>query len=132
MARESADTEAGAHDLAGTKPHTATDLRRRATEGALLVGIRGIAARVVGLLGTVALARMLPASEFGLFALGAMLMTSVSSLTQVGVGAGLIRKDVPPDSTELGVVVAVNLGLVAAITLATIAFAPSSAPKDSW
>ncbi|MDQ3663017.1 MAG: oligosaccharide flippase family protein [Actinomycetota bacterium] len=122
------NTNAGSDPLA-MPTQVAGEVRQRAAEGALLVGIRGIAARAAGLLGSVVLARTLSSSEFGLFAFGALLMTSVSYLTQAGVGAGLIRKDSPPSRAELSVVVAVNLGLVAVITLAAAACAPLLGPE---
>lgn len=83
-------------------------LRHRAARGAIVVGIRGLASRIIALAGTVVLARQLSAEEFGVFALGVTLMISIATLVQAGLGAGLIRRVGAPSQLELQTVVAVN------------------------
>lgn len=94
-------------------------LRHLAARGALVVGLRGLASRLIALAGTIILARELSAEEFGIFALGTTLMISIGSVVQAGLGAGLIRRSAEPTGAELQTVVAVNgmliIGAVAMI-----------------
>jgi O-antigen/teichoic acid export membrane protein len=79
-----------------------------AARGALVVGVRGAASRLVALAGTIVFARTLSTEDFGVFAFGATLLISISALVQAGLGAGLIRRPTEPTEAELQTVVAVN------------------------
>lgn len=96
-------------------------LRQLAVRGALVVGVRGVAARLVALGGTVVIARTLSAEEFGIFALGTVLLTGIGSLVQAGLGMGLVRRLARPTGTELQTVVAVNGMLMVVAVLITTA-----------
>lgn len=80
---------------------TSDEVRRRAAAGAVTVGMRGIAIRVVGLLGNVVLARLLLPEDFGLIAFAASVTFFASAVADSGLGAGLIRRKAPPTHQEL-------------------------------
>ncbi len=88
--------------------------------GALVVGLRGIASRVIALGGTIVLARTLSTDDFGIFAIGSTLMISIDSVVRGGLGAGLIRRPSEPSMAELQTVVAAN-GLVLIVAVVATA-----------
>lgn len=75
----------------------------------LLVGARGVGVRVFGLLGNVALARLLVPSEFGKVALALSVLMVGSVLLDGGLGASLIRRKAEPSVEDLRSVLAVQL-----------------------
>ena len=96
------------------------DLRDRAAQGAVVVGARNLAVRVLGLLGMVVLARLLAPEDFGVLAFGLALTVLGRVLATGGLGAGLIRREEPPSVTELRVVLGYQLlttGAFAALLL---------------
>jgi O-antigen/teichoic acid export membrane protein len=95
---------------------TPDEVRGRAAAGALLVGMRGIAIRVLGVVGNVVLARLLLPEAFGLIAFAASVTFVASFVADFGLGAGLIRRKEPPTPQELSSVAGFQL-------LATGAFA---------
>ncbi len=90
-----------------------------AVRGALVLGLRGVLSRLIALAGTIVLARNLSASEFGIFALGATLITGIDGVVRAGLGAGLIRRSAEPTREDLQTVVAVNGMLMAAAVAIT-------------
>lgn len=80
---------------------TSDEVRRGAAAGAVLEGMRGIAIRIVGLLGNVILARLLLPEDFGLIAFAVSVTFFASALSDSGLGAGLIRRKDPPTPEEL-------------------------------
>lgn len=80
---------------------TADEVRRGAAAGAVLEGMRGIGIRIVGLVGNVALARLLLPEDFGLIAFAVSVTFFASALSDSGLGAGLIRRKDPPTHQEL-------------------------------
>jgi polysaccharide transporter, PST family len=79
----------------------ARDVRNRAAAGAVMIGLRGMGVRVIGLLGNVVLARLLLPKDFGLIAFAASVTFFASTLSDAGIGAGLIRRQQPPTHDEL-------------------------------
>jgi O-antigen/teichoic acid export membrane protein len=96
----------------------ADETRARARRGAIVVGFRGIAVRCFGLVGTLALTRLLVPHEMGVIALGLAILGSVGFLTDVGVAAGLVRVRATPDRGLLGAMVAFQLALSLPLALA--------------
>ncbi len=80
---------------------TTNEVRRGAAAGAVLEGMRGIAIRIVGVLGNVILARLLLPEDFGLIAFAVSVTFFASALSDSGLGAGLIRRKDPPTPLEL-------------------------------
>lgn len=83
-------------------PETAGEVRRSALSGVLLVGLRGVLVRLVGLVVTIVLSRLLVPREFGLLAFGQTVVVFGSLLTDVGVAAALIRSREEPTRALLG------------------------------
>ena len=82
-----------------------------------MVGMRGIAIRIVGLMGTVVLARLLLPEDFGLIAFAVSVTFVASNVADFGFGAGLIRRKEPPTPEELGSVAGFQLLATGAFTL---------------
>jgi O-antigen/teichoic acid export membrane protein len=75
----------------------AEEIRQRAAAGAALIGIRTVAIWLLGVAGTVVLARLLVPRDFGFFAVGAALTSVVALFADAGIAAALIRsKESPP------------------------------------
>jgi O-antigen/teichoic acid export membrane protein len=89
------------------------DVRRLATGGAALLVARAVLIIALGLPANIVLARLLVPRDFGLVALGTVLITLGGYLAAGGLGAALIRRAEAPTRLELD---AVN-GLQVAITV---------------
>jgi len=107
----------------------ADEVRRRASAGLVVVGTRGAAIAVVGLLSNVVLARLLTPHDFGVAAAGLTLISVVGLLSDGGLGGGLIRRAEPPALPELrallGFQLLVTVGLSLVIGLAALPFGES-------
>lgn len=102
------------------------EVRERAAGGAAVLGARGAIVFAVGLVANIALARLLVPRDFGVVALGSVLLVVGSQLTDGGLGAALIRRQEPPERIELeavaGLQIAVAAGLAAAGAAGAAAF----------
>jgi O-antigen/teichoic acid export membrane protein len=85
------------------------EVRRRAVASAGVVAIRGAAIRVIGLGGTVVLARLLTPHDFGLVAFGTTLMVFARYLADGGIGAALIRTRETPSLADLQALLGLQL-----------------------
>lgn len=94
-------------------------VRRRAKSGIFFVGSWGLVNLVVGFGGNLVLARLLDPRDFGIVAIGATLMLFTTSLSDGGLGSGLIRRERPPERSELRAALALQLALT--VTLAVVA-----------
>ena len=108
----------------GAGPLSVEEVRRRASAGLVVVGTRGLAIAVVGLLSNIVLARLLTPHDFGVAAAGLTFIGVVGLLSDGGLGAGLIRRPEPPDVAELrallGFQLLVTVGM--AIAIGTLAY----------
>jgi O-antigen/teichoic acid export membrane protein len=98
-----------------TGPHatlTPDAVARRALSAAGALAIRQALALTVNLIGTVLLARLLAPSEFGLYAICLFFASFLTTMSDVGLGASLVRQGAAPTSTELRVVFFVQFLLV--------------------
>jgi O-antigen/teichoic acid export membrane protein len=82
----------------------AQEVRRKAAAGALLLGARSLALRALGLTGNIVLARLLTPADFGVVAVGNVIITAGSTLTDGGLGAALVRGPTDPSREDLGTV----------------------------
>jgi len=114
---ESSDEAPPRAGFIGANEMTSDEVRRGAAAGAVLEGVRGIAIRVVGLLGNVVLARLLLPEDFGLIAFAVSVTFVASALSDSGIGAGLIRRNDPPTPQELRCVVGFQLVASGALVL---------------
>lgn len=100
-----------------------SELRQRITGAAVLLGARGAFILVLGLGANVALARLLAPRDFGIVALGTVLLTVGSYLANGGLGAALIRRPEPPTRRELAAVNGAQLAVTGGLALACAAVA---------
>jgi O-antigen/teichoic acid export membrane protein len=97
------------------------EVRSRATSGAALLGARTAVVYAFGIAANLALARLLVPRDFGLVALGTVLVVLGGYLAEGGLGAALIRREQPPRRDELEAVLALQLtafGAIAAVVAA--------------
>ncbi|HKP89366.1 MAG TPA: oligosaccharide flippase family protein [Thermoleophilaceae bacterium] len=95
------------------------EVRDRAVGGAAVLGARGAVTFAIGIVANLALARLLVPRDFGVVALGSVLLIVGTYLMDGGLGAALIRRTEPPERAELEAVE--GLQLAAATALAAIA-----------
>jgi O-antigen/teichoic acid export membrane protein len=93
------------------------DLKRRATSGVFVLGLRGLALRSIGLVGLLVFARVLGPSDFGVVAFGLSVTFFASFLSDGGLGPSLIRRPEPPTLVEYESVVGVQAALTTAVAL---------------
>ena len=96
---------------------SAGDVRQRAVAGAAVVVLRGFGVRLLGLLGTLVLARLLTPHDFGIIAVGATFLTFANFLADGGIGTALIRRADAPPRADLKALLAFQLGLNTAMAL---------------
>jgi O-antigen/teichoic acid export membrane protein len=99
------------------EPLAAAEVFRRASGGAALLAARGAVVLGLGLVANLALARLLEPRDFGLLALGTVLLVFGGYFAEGGLGAALIRREgQPPSRRELeavnGLQIAATCGLV--------------------
>jgi O-antigen/teichoic acid export membrane protein len=103
----------------GEPAFSGAEVRRRASRGALLLALRGIAIRGIGFVGSLVLARLLTPEDFGTVAFGTTLVVAVGLFTQAGIGASMLRRAEAPTRAELRALG----GLQLVITATTVAIA---------
>lgn len=79
---------------------------------------RGVFILGFGVAANIVLARLLAPRDFGLVALGTVLLVFGSFLSDGGLGAALLRRPQPPERRELAAVNALQLSITIAIALA--------------
>jgi O-antigen/teichoic acid export membrane protein len=94
------------------------EVRERAAGGAAVLGARGAIVFAVGLVVNIALARLLVPRDFGVVALGSVLLVVGSQISDGGVGAALIRREEPPERIELEAVAGLQMAAAWALALA--------------
>lgn len=99
------------------------EIRRRAAAGVVSVGLRNLAVRGLGLVGNVALARLLTPSDFGVIAFGLTLTVLGAALSTGGIGASLTRRREEPSRHELAVALGFQVGVSSALAVAVAAVA---------
>jgi O-antigen/teichoic acid export membrane protein len=99
-------------------PLRGDDLRNRVASGALLLGARGGLILVLGVGANILLARLLVPRDFGIVALGTVLLVVGGSLANTGLGAALIGRPDPPTRRQLEAVNGLQLALTIALALA--------------
>jgi O-antigen/teichoic acid export membrane protein len=92
-------------------------VRQRAVTGTTIDVLRALAARFLGLLGMLVLARLLTPHDFGMIAVGATFVMFANFLADGGVGVSLIRQDEPPTRADLKALLAFQLGLSTTLAL---------------
>lgn len=119
----------------GSPPHadklSAAELKTRAVRGVMTVGARGVAIRILGLLGNVVLARLLVPEQFGVLAIGTTFVVFANFVTDGGIGAHLIRLRSTPTRQQFEAIVALQmwaaLGIAALTALIGVPLGTSGA-----
>lgn len=101
-------------------PMDASEVRRRASAGAVLITARTTAARIIGFGGQVVLARLLVPEDFGLVALGLAAYAFASLLANAGIGPALIRRSQPPTQAELRSILGFQLSMTIGLAITTV------------
>ncbi len=81
-------------------------VRDKTAKGMMLVGVRTVVVRGLGLLGTIFLARLLSPEDYGVVALGLTIIVLGRFLADGGLGPGLIRRETPPERYEYAALLA--------------------------
>jgi O-antigen/teichoic acid export membrane protein len=90
-----------APDAEGETGSSVGEVRRKAASGAMLLGARAFLVRVIGFGGNVVVARLLTPRDFGLVAIGYVIIAAGGTLTDGGLGASLVRGPVAPTRKAL-------------------------------
>ncbi|MGH2870368.1 MAG: oligosaccharide flippase family protein, partial [Solirubrobacteraceae bacterium] len=77
------------------------EVRRKAASGAMILGARAFLVRVIGFAGNIVVARLLTPRDFGLVAVGYVIVAAGGTLTDGGLGASLVRGPVAPTRMAL-------------------------------
>ena len=93
------------------------ELNRRVSSGVFVIGAWGAVNLVIGFGGNIVLARMLVPRDFGIVAIGATLMAFATTLSDGGLGSGLIRRPAGPTRAELRAVLGLQLALTAVLAV---------------
>ena len=107
------------------EPMGADEVRDRAVGGAAVLGARGVAVYALGIVANIVLARLLEPRDFGIVALGSVLLVVGTYLTDGGLGAALIRRERAPDRLELAAVAGLQLAVALVLALVGAAVAAS-------
>jgi polysaccharide transporter, PST family len=104
-------------------PLGAEEVRSRAASGAALLGARSVVVYALGTAGNLLLARLLVPRDFGVVAIGLVVVVLGTYIGEAGVGAALIRREQPPSRAELQAVNALQMSIAAALAAAAAAIA---------
>jgi O-antigen/teichoic acid export membrane protein len=99
------------------------ELNRRVSSGVFFIGAWGAVNLLIGFGGNIVLARLLLPRDFGLVAIGSTLMIFATTLSDGGLGSGLIRRPQSPTRDELRSVLGLQLVLTGGLALAVAGIA---------
>jgi O-antigen/teichoic acid export membrane protein len=118
-------------DYSEPQPDSDDQVERRGLRAAGQLVARTVLTRGITLLGTVALARMLTPADFGVFAVITLIVTIITVVGDLGIGAGLVQQREEPSPADLETVLAVQLALFGGLGLAA-AVAIWAPDRPSW
>lgn len=97
-------------------------ITRQALRGSAILASRGLLVRVIGLGSNLLIARALAPKQFGLLAVGFVLIATGTVLSEAGMGAALVRGERAPSRGQLDALLSFQLGIgVLAVLLTTAA-----------
>ncbi|MFH1475194.1 MAG: oligosaccharide flippase family protein, partial [Chloroflexota bacterium] len=102
-------------------------VERRGLRAAGQLVARTVVTRGITLVGTVALARILSPADFGVFAIITLIVTILTVVGDLGIGAGLVQQREEPTTADLETVLAVQLALFGGLGLAAAVVGPALA-----
>ena len=97
-----------------------TEVRRRATAGALLIAVRTAITQIIALAGNIVLARLLVPDDFGAVAFGATLVTVATFFSDGGMGVALIRRRDDPKPDDLRALLGFQLATSSALAAVAV------------
>jgi O-antigen/teichoic acid export membrane protein len=106
-------------------PWTTDEVARKASKAALALVLRQVLVQGLNIVGGVMLARMLSATDFGLYGICVFLLAFLTSFGDVGLGASLIRQAEPPTFLDYQSVFTVQQLLVGLVCVVFLAISPS-------
>lgn len=112
-AKEPSPHEEVAHEA----PLDATQVRRLASSGAVLIVLRGTALQAFSFGANIVLARLLVPHDFGLVALGNSILEFGSLMATGGASQALIRQEHPPSIAALRAIVGFQLVVTTAVAV---------------
>ena len=104
----------------GESQLTPHEVKRRATAGAALIGVRAATTQTLAFAGNVILARLLVPNDFGAVAFGATLVAVAGFLSDGGLGVALIRRTDAPSIDDLRALLGLQLVTSSALAAITI------------
>lgn len=104
---------------------SAETVKDRALHGVIVLVSRGVAARAIGFVAGLVLARLLTPRDFGVVAFGTAVLTFGSFIADAGLGAGFIRREEAPTKAELGTLLGVQLAITVLIVAVVGLVAPA-------
>src|SRR4051812_48876259 len=102
---------------------TRAEVRDRASAGVFFITSAGALLLVVGFVGNLVLARLLTPDDFGIIALGMIVITLGITLADGGLAAAMIRREVPPTRAELRSLTGLQLMITSMLAAVGIAIA---------
>jgi len=99
------------------------EIGRRASAGLFFIASTGVILLVIGFFGNLVLARLLTPADFGIIALGLVMITLASTVADGGLAAALIRRETPPTHKELRSLTGLQLVFTLAIAIVLVAVA---------
>ena len=94
-----------------------SEVRRRSLAGVVYLTSSNLVSLLTGFVASVALARMLTPSDFGVVAIGSTAIVLAGALADGGLGAGMLRRSEPPTRSELRTLNGIQLTLTLAVCL---------------
>ena len=94
-----------------------SEVRRRSLAGVFYLTSSSLVNLLIGFFASLALARMLTPSDFGVVAIGLTATLLAGALADGGLGAGMIRRPQPPTRSELRTINGIQLALALALCL---------------
>jgi O-antigen/teichoic acid export membrane protein len=100
-----------------------SEVRRRSLAGVFYLTASSFANLLLGFFTSLALARMLTPSDFGVVAIGSTAIVIAGVLADGGLGAGMVRRPEPPTRSELRTLNGIQLALTLAVCLPAVVVA---------
>ena len=102
---------------------TRSEVRSRSLVGAFYITFSGFANLLIGFFGSLALARMLTPSDFGIVAIGLTVTILGGALADGGLGSGMVRRPESPSRSELRTITGIQLTIAFAFSVPVAAIA---------
>jgi O-antigen/teichoic acid export membrane protein len=97
-----------------------SEVKRRATAGAVLIAIRTATTQMLALAGNIVLTHLLVPGDFGAVALGSTLVTIAGFLSDGGMGVAMIRRGADPSLDDLRALLGFQLATSGALAATAI------------